>query len=49
MLGIDVTEIASCLPAKLDFILKNKEQLDVVVGFINGSDVFTILPMDIRS
>ena len=40
---MDVGEIASRSAAKLGYTLK-KEQLDAVVGFLSGNDVFTILP-----
>ena len=40
---MDVGKIASRSAAKLCYTLK-KEQLDAVVGFLSGNDVFTILP-----
>ena len=41
--GFDVINV---IPQQLGYSLLKKEQLDIIVRFLNGSDVFTVLPTE---
>ena len=42
--GFDVVNVITISIQKLGYSSLKKEQLDTIVGFLNGKDVFAILP-----